>query len=500
MERPSSIVLVTVDCLRADHVGFMGYVRPTTPFLDSLAQESLVFPNAVVSGAPTYYSFPAIMASRHPLSLGRDVIGLAPGESTLAATLHAEGYATAAFVAGNPYLAPEFGYDQGFDVYRDFLEGATAGQPDYKPPGRLHRMNRTVETFARKLKLLSTAYDELYFQYCQRAASDKGESLDQLRRFPAADVLVDEACKWLASAADRPFFLWLHFMDPHFPYYPSDEAIRLMGSEEVTASEARYWNSYWNRSDVAPSRLSAYRNQIIGLYDAGIRWVDEQLGRLGRYLRDRSRWENCALVFTADHGEEFLDHGGRFHPPSNLSEEIIHVPLLLTVPGVRKKEVCAAPFSHLNLAPTLLNAVGVSSPATFRGRNLWQQIRNGGDWEDAAVVESIATCSNPFHKGDRMGARSLALRKSVYKLVLGGEQLQDELFNIETDPGEHQPLTRAVEREVRRELLECARNHLQTSLQMQHSPYRLRSRIRDLRLELAKTRENTAVLPVASGA
>src|SRR5579864_5355176 len=114
MEKQKSIVLVTVDCLRADHVGFMGYGRPVTPFLDALAGESFVFPTAIVAGAPTFYSFPAILASRYPLALGRDVLGVAPGETTLASSLKEAGYATAAFSAGNPYISPRFGYDQGF--------------------------------------------------------------------------------------------------------------------------------------------------------------------------------------------------------------------------------------------------------------------------------------------------------------------------------------------------------------------------------------------------
>src|SRR5271157_4453435 len=120
-----SVVLVTVDCLRADHVGFMGYARPTTPFLDSLAAESFVAPAAIVAGAPTYYSLPAILASRFPLALGRDVIGLAPGESTLATVLRESRYATGAFSAGNPYISSRLGYEQGFDVFRDFLDFET---------------------------------------------------------------------------------------------------------------------------------------------------------------------------------------------------------------------------------------------------------------------------------------------------------------------------------------------------------------------------------------
>src|SRR5437764_227845 len=102
---PRSLILITVDCLRADHVGFMGYERPTTPFLDCLASQSVVFRNAVVAGAPTYYSVPAILASRHALAFGRDLIGIAPDENTIASVLQESGFATAAFSAGNPYIS-----------------------------------------------------------------------------------------------------------------------------------------------------------------------------------------------------------------------------------------------------------------------------------------------------------------------------------------------------------------------------------------------------------
>ena len=103
---------MTVDCLRADHVGFLGYQRPTTPFLDSLAKQSFVVPNAIVGGVPTYYSFPAMLASRSPLALGRDLIGLAPREASLPGELKKAGYETAAFVAANPYISSQFGYNQ----------------------------------------------------------------------------------------------------------------------------------------------------------------------------------------------------------------------------------------------------------------------------------------------------------------------------------------------------------------------------------------------------
>ena len=492
MANRNSIVLVTVDCLRADHVGFMGYRRPTTPFLDSLAAQSFVFPAAIVAGAPTYYSFPAMMASRYPLALGRSVLGLAPGEATLASVLKAAGYATAFLNAANPYVAAQCGYESGFDTFRDFLDteaAASTVSPSPAPNGNgwPSRFNRKLQSIRPRLGPLGAAYDELYFQYCQRWGATEPDSLDSMRRFPAADVMVDSALTWLQSIGQRPFLLWLHLMDPHAPYYPKEKALELMGGSIVTPFRARYWNSYWNRSDLGVGRLSRHREHLIGLYDAGIRWVDEQMARFIAALRDSGHWADCIFALTADHGEEFLDHGGRFHPPSQLTEELIHVPLLLRVPGAAKKDLPKSPFSMLHLAPTLLDAAGLAIPAAFRGRSLWQEVREGTIREETAISESVAGCTNPFRRDNRLGPRALAVRDARYKLVLQFDPRADRLYDLEADPGEQHPLPPAAEKPVRRRLLQCAREHLQNSIRERDVGLGLQARLRELRLEWARS-------------
>ncbi len=195
--------MITVDCLRADHVGFLGYARPTTPFLDSLAADSVIFSNAIVAGTPTYYSFPAIMASRYPLALGRDVVGLAPDEPTIASVLNESGYSTGAFLAGNPYLSPRFGYHVGFDSFHDFLSAERSspanGFDGVVNLSRRARWNRALAAACHKFDLAGSLYDELYFQYRQRLALPLTQSLDTLRRFPAADVIVDQAGESVAQ-------------------------------------------------------------------------------------------------------------------------------------------------------------------------------------------------------------------------------------------------------------------------------------------------------------
>jgi arylsulfatase A-like enzyme len=483
-----SLVLITVDCLRADHVGFLGYDRKTTPFLDSLASESRVLPNAIVAGAPTYYSFPAIMASRYPLALGRDVIGLAPEEATLATVMKQLGYSTAAFLAANPYLSPRFGYDTGFDTFHDFLDEESADIPlNGGGTGMRGRLNRNLADLFHKLGSAGSVYDELYFQYCQRLTDSPGVSLDRLRRFPAADVIVDHASDWLGGIAGGPFFLWLHFMDPHSPYYPSKKSLQWMGHPTLDARRARYVNSYWNRSDLTAKRLARHRDEVIALYDAGIRWVDGQIARLVDILHNFNLWENTVMALTADHGEEFLDHGGRYHSPSKVTEELIHVPLLIRVPGLKNMEPARSTFSLIRLAPTLLEAVGARPPDSFRGSSLWATLQHNKDWEGQAIVECVSGCNNPFLASNRLGPRILAIREDRYKLVVDFGSSSEQLFDLNLDVEELHPLPPSKEKSVRYRLLQRARQHLADSLLPRDPSHRVTAQLRDLQIEWANS-------------
>ena len=482
MPPKKSMLLVTVDCLRADHCGFMGYSRPTTPFLDHLADESFVFPLAVVAGVPTYYSFPAIMASRYPLALGRELVGLAPEERTLASVFKENGYATGFFGAGNPYLCRQFGYDFGFDMFRDFM--AEVVPSPNRGRGPLHdgdwitRANDMLAGVSRKVPGFAPIYDELYFHYCQLGAATP-RSLDALRRFPAADAMVDQARSWLASLGDSPFFLWLHLMDPHAPYYPTEKGAELFDGSAPSPERARYLNSQWNRPELRAKRLRCYRDEVVGLYDSGIRWVDAQLSRLIGALSDLGLWQNCIFAVTADHGEAFLEHDRRYHAPC-LDEELIHVPLLLRVPAVTKKAVSVLPFSLLHLAPTLLDAAGMSIPAEFQGESHWRDLQEGVLWSGTAISECIAGCANPYATEQRRGSRLLSVREARYKMLLNLDSGSEEIFDLRSDPKQEVPLPGTTARVERRRLLQAAFVHLQKTNRRQPSRNYLRARLREI--------------------
>jgi len=493
-QAPRSLILVTIDCLRADHVGFLGYERPTTPFLDSLASRSFVFRNAIAAGVPTYYSLPGILASRFPLSMGRDVLGLAPDEPTIASELREHGFTTGAFLAANPYLSPRFGYDLGFDVFRDFLESGLvefASEQGAQPESRLRgRANRLFSQACHKVAPLGAAYDELYFRYCRKLDAPVDAAMDSLRRFPAADVMVDYAIPWLSESAGVPFFLWLHLMDPHSPYFPKQEALELMGGGRLKGNRARYANSYWNRQELNAERLNNKREDVIALYDAGIRWADTQIHRLTEKLVELNLWDKCALAVTADHGEEFLEHGGRFHTPMKLTQELTRVPLLLRVPEYSQGGQFESPLSLIDLAPTLLDIMGISQPAEFRGCSCWNQIQKNERWDRAAVTECIKGCTNPFYPDGRMGSRILAIMKGQNKLVVDFASGSEQLFDLASDPQEVRPLPLDSARGVRKELLQRAKKHLAESRKALDFDRRLGARLRDLRLEWAHSVTN----------
>jgi arylsulfatase A-like enzyme len=483
-----SLVLITVDCLRADHCGWYGYPHPTTPFLDAMASESFVVPAAIVAGAPTYYSFPAILASRMPLAWGRDVVGLAPGETTLATVLRESGYATGAFSASNPYISPRFGYDQGFEVFRDFLDfEAPSTQETVTPEAPFRdsargKTNRAIKSFAEALGL-GSLYNELYFEYRLKIAPAVS-SVDALRKYPAADILVDRAQSWLASVGQRPFFLWLHLMDPHAPYYPPNQAFRELTGRDIAPGRARYLNEYWNRSDLKASGLRGKRDEVVQLYDAGIRWVDRQIARLVDGLKQTHLWDDCVFALTADHGEEFLEHGGRYHSPVHLSEEIVRVPLLIRVPGERGAKVPASPMSHLHLAPTLLEIMGVQAPSAFRGRSLWTHFQRATPWTDSAIIECAYGCTNPLESKNRSLPRLLAVRDARFKLVMRLEPgVREELYDLEADAVELRPGGEVHAPEIRKHLLLVALEHMKETVSDRDAVLRLRARLRDLRGE-----------------
>jgi len=458
-DSPRHLVLLTVDCLRADHLGAYGFSPSPTPFLDRLAPQCSLFERAVTAGLPTYYSFPALLASRFPLAFGRDTVGLLPGEATLATALAEAGFATGGFVAGNPYVSARERYNQGFDHFEDFLSGTAevAEQPPETERLR-HRIRRLIASLARRSQLTERLYKELQFQLWALRFTRRPCTADSLRRYPAADRVVDAALPWLENQGAGRIFLWLHLMDPHHPYHPPERALGLLGRSDLRPERGLFLNALWGREEVPRRRLARHREDLLALYDAGVRWVDHEVERLVGYLRDKGLWDDTLFVLTADHGEEFLERGGCYHYPVQMGDEVTRVPLLIHDPSSKGERV-AEPFSLLDLAPTLVGRCAVDIPHSFRGHCRWQGGRFRGSPE-AVFTECIFDRRNPWQPEGESGARLLAAQDGRYKLVVNFATEEESFFDLEADPQELAPWPPDGAHPARGALLLAMQKHL----------------------------------------
>lgn len=394
-----NLALVTVDSLRADHVGCYGYDRETTPTLNALADEAHLFSTAVAHACATRPSFPSLLTSTHGLLYG-GFDHLSADRVPLSEPLSEAGYATAGFHS-NAYLSAEFGYDRGFDTFSDFVED----------PGLLSRVRRYVAN-----NVQGPVKDVLSWVH---AKTEEHAGVDVGAYYKNATDLTDEALAWVERAPE-PWFLWVHYMDPHHPYVPPED------HQQFGASlSQRRGVKLRQRVLQDPDDLSAADwDDLERLYDAEVRYVDEEVGRLLNGL-DRATW-----LLTADHGEEFYDHGNFGHK-NRFYEEHVHVPLLVgrsdgESPALGPDEPTVQDhLVGLNDVPvTLLEAADVPVPDSYRGRNLFDGGRD-------RVVGAWAPDAGTSPEQARFMCRT-----ETGKYIVDTDTGDVEFYDLERDPDE----------------------------------------------------------------
>ena len=304
----ANVVLVTVDTLRADHLGAYRYARRTSPRIDDFARRGLLFRDAETVQSATWPALTSLHTSLHPSAHGVIWNGWKPRARfvTLADLLHSRGYETSAFLAN--------------------MKGA-------EHPG-----------FSRL--------------FLARGADQAGEDR----------AATEAAIAQLERVRDRPFFLWLHLVSPHADYAPpapydafAAPAASSIGGRVTDLVAARERGVMLTEADVA---------HVVGLYDGEIAYVDSQVGRLLDALRGHGLEERTLVVFTADHGEDLHEHNRYFfHSPSMYSSSL-RIPLILALPGVLPHGETDQPASLVDVAPTVLGLLGLKAPSSFQGVNL----------------------------------------------------------------------------------------------------------------------------------
>jgi arylsulfatase A-like enzyme len=371
-----SVLLITIDTLRPDHLGLYGYQRATSPNLDAFARGAMVFDHAYTYWPKTRASFIMMMTGRRPSQNGYSKTHpmLLDFNPTIASALQGAGYQTAAFV-DNANVAGELGYSKGFTSYRGMWDD----------------------------KALATEPQRA------RAISDGGISL--LRSLPR----------------DRPFFLWLHYVSPHAPYTPPPPFdTKFLDAAATGGPELRVTRDYHGgiHRDLAVaghSNLGYY----VAQYDGEIAAVDEEVGRVLSALHDSGRAQDTMVVLASDHGESLGEHGYYFDHGEDLFEPSLRVPLVVAMPGAKPGRSDAF-ASTLDILPTILDGVKVSYPPDLAGQSLLPAVAGG----------KLSARTRLFAQNDYNLRGTFDDRLKLVATPVTGDRDQWALYDRQADPGE----------------------------------------------------------------
>ena len=373
-----NIILIAVDTLRADYLKtFNPDAVADTPNVSEFAQDGILFQNAFAQSSWTKASFGTIFSGMYPEShTATGKVSALPDElDTFPETLKAGGYFTKGF-SNNPNITSVWNYDQGYIDYQDLKPDLYFGAKESSEKLVLYDLLR---------KAVNVVYARL------------GGRINITDYYQPGDVVTNLGLRWIDSAErpqDSPFYLFLHYMDPHDPFRDPERPGKGYARAQMANPDPEKFLEAFKRS-----------------YNYEIEYMDEHVGRLLDGLKQRGLYDNSLIVFTADHGEEFFEHGGWWHGLS-LYDEQIHVPLIVKLPGNQlggSKNPGIA--RHVDLAPTIAQLAGVTPGTQWQGQSLFTADYQPGN----AATEFV------YSHLDFEGILLHALRSADIKLIKANE-------------------------------------------------------------------------------
>ena len=374
-DAPRIVLLISVDTLRPDRLGSYGYTRETSPRIDALASRGVLF-EQVMSVSP--WTLPAHASMLTGLTPTRHGVtshdqSLSQSVPTLASRFREAGFVTAAAV-NSSNLGPEFGLSRDFE----------------------------------------------HFLYVRESAA---------RRWPST-LVTDRALMWVDSLAGEPLFLFLHYYDVHSDYSSLEEFETLFTSP---------YDGPWDGATAPLAALRLGRGEVVlderdvehllDLYDAGIRQMDSELGRLFDALAARDLLGETLVVLTSDHGEEFLEHGSTLHGRTQY-QEVVAIPLIFAGPGVPAGGRVGVPVSLVDVVPTLLALTGLDADPWLDGTNLVPL------WEGETTRYADRVIFSESDHRRRWHDELRAARRGNFKLIYNRRTKQHALYELKSDPGE----------------------------------------------------------------
>lgn len=390
VNQPPNIILIVLDTVRKDHVSCYGSKRETTPHIDRLAGQGVLFTNAISTASwtlPSHASmFTGLYPSTHKATFAKahieDVTALTKVNfldekfTTLAEVLKDHGYSTGGFVAA-AWCRAVFGLGQGFDVYSD----------DYRSPG-----GRT----AREIN--------------------------------------DDAFEWLKNQKKGPFFLFINYFDAHSPFDPPQPFKTLYQDDPKSMDGYIQENKTIRYVIKNKTKLpDALKERILALYDGEINYVDSEIGRLAAFLKSLKVYDNSVIIITSDHGESFGEHYLMDHGRA-LYEELIHVPLIIIGPnipmGVRRDFL----VQNVDFMPTILELLKIQVPPSCQGKSFLKAMLSPDASEPRNAAFSEASAERNWIKdyGESFNRDQKSIRTTEWKLLRSSNG-EKELYQLNTD-------------------------------------------------------------------
>lgn len=389
------MILISIDSLRADHVGCYGYGRDTTPNLDRFAAEGVRFEQHISSSSWTLPAHAALFTSVADSVHGcveATGTGLNPAFVTLAERFQGAGYATGGFYGG-PYLSDAFGLGQGFDVY------------EYAVDGNLH-----------------TVFPEDKVE----AWGNNPQNHARSHRGVTNDAVYGEFAEWM-NGQEGAFFAFLHLWDVHYDFTPPAPWDTRFGDAYSGPVDGEDFSS--DHGLYRPGMDTGDFDRLIALYDGEIGWTDTFLGKLREDLTRLGALENTVIAITADHGTEFFEHGTKGHRQT-LFDEVVHVPFVLWGPGVDAGTVVAQQTRMIDLGPTLLELADLARPDGVMGESLAPAARGEDFGASRAAVCELYT----------IGFELRAVRTADGKFLTDGVKDSEAWYDLSSDPMELAPV------------------------------------------------------------
>jgi arylsulfatase A-like enzyme len=381
------------------------------------------FTEAITAGPSTPSSFVAIFTSTYPLAFAgyRSV-----SESrTLVTELLAQNGILCAGFHSNPYTSSRSGYDRGFHHFAEF--GLQEDAPHAPGAWRFSRLARRWRGVARA--------------YTARAP------------YASAPTVTCAAIRWMRGAK-RPFFVWLHYMDVHHPYYPPGDFIRQVGGRPASQHQMVVLEKKLRNPETIDS---SSLERLVELYDASIAYSDAAVGDLLAALSDLGIRDETALILAADHGEEFKEHGGTSHK-AKLYDELLRVPLVIQIPWLATESVVHDQVSLLDIAPTILDLFELPPADEYAGQSL-VPLCGGAGPDPRHLFSECYHQDGRVRFSDTEGSPLVSVRTPEWKYIWDGQSGAEELYDLARDPGEQDNIAVSA-CEKRAELARIVQEHL----------------------------------------